>query len=254
MSSEPTADLAADRLEHNATFVGVLPALLVGVLVAVFVQPVVGVVLAVALGAAWVLVVRARIASAPERVTAGLVTTPLAPGSAPRLENLLEGLCVTSGVATPTVELVESPAVNALVTAGREHTRLVLTTGLVEHLGRLELEGVLANLLARAKDGSARYSTTVLALMGPSDRGVRLLERELGDQRGVRSDLAAVDLTRYPPGLIAALSNMQEHGTRVEAAPERSWPLWIAPVRTGDDDVLGALQPLSLRIAVLAEL
>ncbi len=29
--------------EHNATFVGVLPALLIGVLMAVFVQPVVGV-------------------------------------------------------------------------------------------------------------------------------------------------------------------------------------------------------------------
>ncbi len=85
---------------------------------------------------------------------------------------------------------------------------------------------MLANLLARTRDGSARYTTTVLALLGTSARAVRLLEQELGDQRGVRSDLAAVDLTRYPPGLISALA-------RCSSTAPSSRPPPTAPGRCG---------------------
>jgi heat shock protein HtpX len=254
MQTQPSLDEAADRLAHNATFVGLLPAVLIGA-VLLLVHPVVGLVVAIALSVAWVLAVRARVASAPQRLLAGLPTAPLAPGAQPRLENLLEGLCATSGVTAPQVSLVESPSMNALVTAGRDDAQLVLTTALVDQLGRLELEGVLANLLGRVKDGSARYSTLVLALLGTSSRGARLLGTHLGDQRAVLSDLAAVDLTRYPPGLIAALSTMAEHGTEVPGAPATTLPLWLAPAQPdGSAEPVGELQPLSLRIAVLSEL
>jgi heat shock protein HtpX len=254
MQTQPSLDEAADRLAHNATFVGLLPAVLIGA-VLVLVHPVVGLVVAVALSIAWVLAVRARVASAPQRVLAGLTTSPLAPGAQPRLENLLEGLCATSGVASPQVSLVDAPSMNALVAAGRDDAHLVLTTALVDQLGRLELEGVLANLLGRVKDGSARYSTLVLALLGTSSRGTRLLGAHLGDQRAVLSDLAAVDLTRYPPGLMSALSTMAEHGTELPGAPAATVPLWLAPVqRDTTAEPVGELQPLSLRIAVLSEL
>jgi heat shock protein HtpX len=254
MQTQPSLDEAADRLEHNATFVGILPAIVVGVLL-LLVQPVVGVVVGLALAVGWVLFVRARIAGASRRVIGGLGAAPLAAGSQPRLENLLEGLCVTSGVAPPSVALLRTPAMNALVAADREHAQFVLTTGLVEQLGRLELEGVLANLLGRVKDGSARYTTSVLGLLGPSARGAKLLASHLGEQRSVLSDLAAVDLTRYPPGLIAALSTMGEHGTELADAPALTAPLWLAPVAPASGGApVGELQPLSLRIAVLSEL
>lgn len=257
MQTQPSLDEAADRLEHNATFVGILPALVVGVLL-VLVHPLVGAVVALALGVGWVLAVRTRIAAAPRHVIEGLPVSPLPEGASPRLENVLEGLCATSGVAAPEVSLVSSPAMNALVTASGTQTHLVLTTGLVDQLGRLELEGVLANLLGRVKDGSARYSTLVLALLGTSSRAAKLLGTHLGDQRAVLSDLAAVDLTRYPPGLISALSTMAEHGTQVAAAPTVTLPLWLAPagapIPEGPVEPVGELQPLSLRIAVLSEL
>ena len=68
------------------------------------------------------------------------------------------------------------------------------------------------------------------------------------------SDLAAVDLTRYPPGLMAALTAMAERGTTVDV-PAVTAPLWIAPVTpSGADAETGERQPLSLRIAVLSEL
>ncbi len=254
MQTQPSLDEAADRLEHNATFVGILPALVIGALL-VLVQPVVGVLVGLALAVGWVLAVRARIAGAPQRVTDGLGATTLSPGSRPRLENVLEGLCATSGVVAPEVLVVDSPAMNALVAAGRDQSRIVLTSGLVDQLGRLELEGVLANLLGRVKDGSARYSTAVLGLLGPTPRAAKMLGAHLGEQRSVLSDLAAVDLTRYPPGLISALSTMSSHGTELGDAPGVTGPLWLAPATpSGSVEPVGELQPLSLRIAVLSEL
>ncbi len=254
MQTQPSLDEAADRLEHNATFIGILPAILIGV-VLMLVQPIVGVVVALALAVGWVVAVRARIAAAPTLVVSAVPSTPLAPGSQPRLENLLEGLCVTSGVVEPEVSLLDSPAMNALVAVGPDQPRIVLTTGLLEHLGRLELEGVLANLLGRVKDGSARYSTTVLALLGSSSRATKMLASHLGEQRSVLSDMAAVDLTRYPPGLIAALSTMADRGTELPDVPATTAPLWIAPTQQPEGgEHRGELQPLSLRIAVLAEL
>lgn len=255
MQAQPSLDEATDRLERNAMLLGAVPAVVV-LLVLVWLQPIVALVAALAVGAGVVLWIRARLGSAPSRVVAGLDTTPLREGDQPRLENVLDGLCATSGVAAPTVSLVRSDRMNAMVAAGREDAEIVLTTALLEHLGRLELEGVLANLLARVKDGSARYSTTVLGLLGTSPRAQRLLAAQLGDQRSVMSDLAAVDLTRYPPGLVSALSTMAERGTHLAAAPPLSRSLWLAPVGDAppDSDLVGELQPLSLRIAVLSEL
>lgn len=252
MQTQPSLDEAADRLARNATFVGIAPALVLGVVVALL-QPVLGVLVAAVLAVGWVLAVRARVASAPRRMTDSLGATPLVAGERPRLENLLEGLCVTSGVTAPEVLVLDSPALNAMVAAGRDEHRIVVTAGLVDGLGRLELEGVLANLLGRVRDGSARYATTVLALLGATPRSSKLLASHLGEQRSVLSDLAAVDLTRYPPGLISALAAMAEGDTVVSAAAPLSAALWLAPVQPGGDGI-GELQPLSLRIAVLSEL
>ncbi len=262
MQTQPSLDEATDRFEHNAVFIGVLPALLIGA-VLLLVQPLVGVVVALVLSIGWVLMVRSRLAAATVSAVGALPSSPLVVGAHPRLDNVLEGLCATSGVTDPAVSLVESSSINALVAADRETTSIVLTTGLVDDLDRLELEGVLANLLARVKDGSARYTTTVLALLGSSSLAIRMIDGRLGDQRSVRSDLAAVDLTRYPPGLIAAFVKMSEHGTMVDSASGASVPLWLAPPvapaasgtdQEADGDAPSGQQPLSLRIAVLSEL
>jgi heat shock protein HtpX len=166
---------------------------------------------------------------------------------------------MTGGVSDPAVHLVETPAMNAMVVADAERADLVLTTGLVDGLGRLELEGVVANLLGRVRDGSARYGTTVVGLLGSSGAASRRLAAGLGEQRSVHSDLAAVDMTRYPPGLISALARMSDAGTVVAGASPSTAHLWIAPVVDGAGLVAPevaetAVQPLALRIAVLEEL
>lgn len=270
---ERTARLAqaSSTLARNATYAGVLPALVIG-LALLLIHPVIGIVAAAVLAVGWVLLVRRRVATAADVVLAGLATRPLRAGEAPRLENVLEGLCLTCGVSEPSVEVIDGEgqptgAINAAVVASATGTRLVVTPALLADLERLQLEGVLANLLGRVRDGSAEYTTLVMALLGPGARSWRRIEAGLGDQRGVRSDLVAVDLTRYPPGLRSALQAMEERGTAVAGVPERSRPCWLAPTEVARDRVASRPsesaaetvdpadpQPLSLRIAVLAEL
>ena len=258
MQEQLSLDAETDRLVRTATWIGVIPAVVIGALLCL-VNVFVGIAVAIVLAVVWVLAVRARAAGASSRALSSLSATPLVPGSRPRLENVLEGLCMTGGVSDPSVHLVESPAMNALVIADAERADLVLTTGLVDGLGRLELEGVIANLLGRVRDGSARYGTTVVALLGSSGAAARRLARGLGEQRSVHSDLAAVDMTRYPPGLISALERMSAAGTVVAGSSPSTAHLWIAPVVEGAGLVAPeveatAVQPLSLRIAVLEQL
>jgi heat shock protein HtpX len=180
-------------------------------------------------------------------------------GEEPRLENLLEGVCVVGGIEEPAVRVLPDRTLNAAAVADSSSATFVVTRGLLDGLGRVELEGVLANLAARVKSGSARYATTALGLPVPASYGARLLEDGFGEQSSIRSDLAAVGLTKYPPGLIAALGVMDEHGTAVGEAAPRTAPLWLASPVEGTDGgdgsgVVAAPQPLALRIAVLEEL
>ena len=258
METTESLDNATDRIVRSAMLIGLIPAVVLGALL-VLVHPLVGLAALIVVAGVWALAVASRVRGARASLISPLGGTPLASGAQPRLENLLDGLAVTGGVTRPEVVVRDDTTMNALVAADREGATLVLTRGLVDGLGRVELEGVLANLLGRQRDGSARYATVVTALYGAGGRSARTLLRGLGDQRAVRSDLAAVDMTRYPPGLIAALGEMTRTGTEVPDATARSMPLWLAPPATSTstvDESLAAstMQPLTLRIAVLEEL
>ncbi|MHB1138185.1 MAG: M48 family metalloprotease [Microthrixaceae bacterium] len=258
METTESLDDATGRVVRSAMLMGLVPAVVLGAVLA-FVHPLAGIAALVVVAAVWALVVSSRVRGARAALVAPLGGTPLATGAHPRLDNLLDGLAVTGGVSRPEVLVRDELTMNALVAADAEGATLVLTRGLVDGLGRVELEGVLANLLGRQRDGSARYATVVTALYGVGGRSARTLLRGLGDQRAVRSDLAAVDMTRYPPGLIAALGEMTRVGTEVPGVSDRSMPLWLAPPVASPgalDASLAAstMQPLALRIAVLEEL
>lgn len=258
MQAQPSLDQSAKRLEHNVLFLGVLAALVVGGLL-MLVQPIVGAVVAAVLALLWFLLLREKLASSVKQMLDGLDLSPLREGSNPQLENLLEGLCATSGVTNPEVYLLESTSMNAFVAANKSGCSVILTTELAKGLGRLELEGVIANLLGRQRDGSARYATSVISMFGISGYGARKLAAGLGEQRSVRSDMAAVDLTRYPPGLISAFSAMQKAGTTLSNVPANTTPMWIAPISEASSQESSPLadtsmQPLTYRIAVLQEL
>jgi heat shock protein HtpX len=97
-----------------------------------------------------------------------------------RLHNLVEGLCIASGLPKPRLYVVDDPAPNAFAT-GRNprHAAVAVTTGLLEKMNRVELEGVLAHELAHVKNYDILVSTLAVTMVGVvailADVGVRML-------------------------------------------------------------------------------
>ena len=65
---------------------------------------------------------------------------------APRLHNIIEELCIASGLPKPTIAIVQDDSLNAFAT-GRDphHAAVAVNTGLLEALDENELRGVLAH-------------------------------------------------------------------------------------------------------------
>jgi heat shock protein HtpX len=92
---------------------------------------------------------------------------PADPQQYQRLHNLVEGLCIASGLPKPRVYIVEDPAPNAFAT-GRDpkHAAIAVTTGLLEKMNRVELEGVVAHELSHIRNYDILVSTLAVTLVG----------------------------------------------------------------------------------------
>ncbi|MEJ7583158.1 MAG: M48 family metalloprotease [Acidimicrobiales bacterium] len=94
---------------------------------------------------------------------------PADPTTYARLHNLVEGLCIASGLPKPRVYVVEDDAPNAFAT-GRDpkHAAIAVTTGLLAKLNRVELEGVVAHELSHIKNYDILVSTLAVTMVGSS--------------------------------------------------------------------------------------
>jgi len=92
---------------------------------------------------------------------------PADPTTYARLHNLIEGLCIAAGLPKPRVYVIDDPAPNAFAT-GRNprHAAVAVTTGLLDKLNRVELEGVLAHELSHVKNYDILVSTLAVTLVG----------------------------------------------------------------------------------------
>jgi Zn-dependent protease with chaperone function len=183
-------------------------------------------------GGLWLGLVAPRLRTAEGRA-AGLVGPSRAAGpqDEARLLNLVEGLAPGAGLPRPRVLVVDDDAPNALA-FGRDGRRgiVVLTTGLLGRLDRMQLEAVVAHLLVQIRDGFSATATMSLAFR-PS-RPAPPLPFAVVDSK-------AVTLTRYPPALASALETVAAAGP---AAPRRAspvlGPVWLEP--PGDHDAAAA--------------
>ena len=97
-----------------------------------------------------------------------------------RYHNIVEGLCIASGLPKPRLYIIDDPAPNAFAT-GRNprNAALAVTTGLLEKMNRVELEGVLAHELSHVKNYDILVSTLAVTMVGVvallADLGVRML-------------------------------------------------------------------------------
>ena len=105
---------------------------------------------------------------------------PADPVEYARLHNIIEGLCIAAGLPKPRVYIVDDVAPNAFAT-GRDpkHAAIAVTTGLLDKMNRIELEGVLAHELSHIKNYDILVSTLAVTLVGViallSDWGLRFL-------------------------------------------------------------------------------
>jgi heat shock protein HtpX len=223
-----------------------------------------------------------------------------------RLHNLVEGLCIASGLPKPAVYVIDDPAPNAFAT-GRNpsHAAIAVTTGLLEKMNRVELEGVLAHELSHVKNYDTLVSTLAVIMVGvvtliadlawrfqwmgggrrrDSERdggpgallavvGIvmlvvgpivgRLMQFAISRKRESLADLSAVEMTRYPPGLIGALEKLQADSTVVHTGSRATAHLWIeSPLPRNPEEgkwsrlnrMFDTHPPLEERIAALREL
>jgi heat shock protein HtpX len=181
--------------------------------------------------------------------------------AAARLHNLTEGLCVAHGVTKPTIRIVGLGSRNAATVVLGEQDRdvvLLVTADLVEALSRIELEGLLAQQLSHVRDGDVALSTFVAAVASVPIVGPVLGRRAgacLDPHLETVADLAGAAMTRYPPGLAAALGRLADRPNEVPGVAATAAHLWVADPRpAGSTEPYVPHPPLADRIEVLSEL
>lgn len=85
----------------------------------------------------------------------------------PQLYSIVENLCIGSGLPIPKIYIINDSAPNAFAT-GRDpqHAAIAVTSGLLQKLDKLELEGVIAHELSHIRNYDIRLMTLVVVLVG----------------------------------------------------------------------------------------
>ena len=92
---------------------------------------------------------------------------PADPTEFARLHNLVEGLCIAAGLPKPGVYVIHDDAPNAFATGRNpQHAAIAVTTGLLEKMNRVELEGVVAHELSHIRNYDILVSTLAVTMVG----------------------------------------------------------------------------------------
>jgi heat shock protein HtpX len=253
------AEIAANR--HRAVLLcawtAVVPAVVIGVVVGLVVSIVIG---AVALVVVGLVLGYGLWRAAPVVALRQVGAVPLGERDNPRLFNVTEGLCATFGLRMPDLYVVYDAVPNACA-LGRDagSAALVVTSGLLETMGPIELEGVIAHELAHVKrnDNGVSVIGLTLARFG----GAGMLRKCVGEHREYRADMVGASAVRFPRGLLDALRLMEKaappSGNSV-FSPAR-FPatryVWTDPSVGAHDatPAVGDLDATSVRVAALSE-
>jgi heat shock protein HtpX len=124
---------------------------------------------------------------------------PIDPVKHRQLLNAVEGLAIAAGLPAPRVFVIDDSAPNAFAT-GRDpaHAAIAVTTGLLDKLDRLELEGVLAHEMSHIANFDIRMTTLAGVMVGSvallADWMFRSLRWGMWGGRGDRRSGAALPL------------------------------------------------------------
>lgn len=110
----------------------------------------------------------------------------------PYLYNVVEGLAIAAGIPAPKCYVIDDTAPNAFAAGRKPETAVIcVTTGILEKLNRVELEGVIAHEMSHIKNYDVRLQTLVVVMAGIvallSDWMLRSFMWGGGRRRGGRS-------------------------------------------------------------------
>lgn len=189
------------------------------------------------------------------------------------LYHLVENLCITAGLPVPKIYIIEDTAPNAFATGRNpEHAVIAVTTGILQKLNKVELEGVLAHELSHIGNRDILFSTIVVILVGfvtlladwfwrasfygGSRRNreggggymfliaialtilapivATLIQLAISRKREFLADASGALLTRYPEGLAMALEKISGDTEPLEVANKATAHLYIVNPLKGD--------------------
>jgi heat shock protein HtpX len=182
--------------------------------------------------------------------------------------HLVENLCITAGLPVPKIYMIEDSGMNAFATGRNpEHGVIALTSGLINNLEKLELEGVVAHELSHIGNRDILLSTVIVVLVGfvtlfadwfrrwsflgrrgrDRDSGqfgmimmvvalilsilspivAVIIQAVLSRKREFLADAGGALLTRYPEGLASALEKIS-HNSGIAKANKATAHLYIS--------------------------
>jgi heat shock protein HtpX len=85
----------------------------------------------------------------------------------PYLHNVVEGLAIAAGVPAPRCYVIDDTAPNAFATGRNPQNSVIcVTTGLVEKMNRVELEGVIGHEMSHIKNYDVLVQTLTVVMVG----------------------------------------------------------------------------------------
>lgn len=183
------------------------------------------------------------------------------------LYTVTENLAITAGLPKPKLYVIDDVAPNAFATGrDEEHAVVCATTGLLQTLSRVELEGVIAHELSHIKNrdmlvmtiavvlagfvaiiadlflrmsfwGGGRHSDSkqggallmILAVVGIilAPLAAKLIQLAVSRRREYLADASGALLTRYPEGLASALEKIGSYTSPMKRANVATAHLFI---------------------------
>ena len=196
----------------------------------------------------------------------------------PTLFRTVENLCIASGLPMPKIYIIDDTAPNAFAT-GRDpkHAAIAFTTGILQKLEKLELEGVTAHELSHVGNYDTRLMTIVSILVGTvalladfffritfysrrdRDRSggsglfiligvvmailapiiATLIQLSISRKREFLADASGALLTRHPDGLADALLKISQDKEPLEVANKATAHLYIVNPLKNHKDAIG---------------
>jgi heat shock protein HtpX len=204
----------------------------------------------------------------------------------PDFHNLLENLCISRGMKTPAMRVIETPGMNAFASGVREGRFCVtVTRGLLQALDRDELEAVIAHELTHVINRDVRTMVIasifagIITLMCQiifrsvfwSGRGrgrgawvfwlvataaaaigsllAVVIRMAISRRREFVADAGSVELTKNPDAMISALQKVAGHAHL--DAPKSMRAMFLEEEDDGVFGLFATHPPLAKRIAAL---